>query len=92
MHQISFHSTINGYTLSIGKFTTLIMKAFKGWVTGSGVALSTVEINKLLLKKYCTIVEKILTFFATSGIFKLSIKPSLFHVSLLLELLALKAN
>ena len=64
----------------------LNMKAFKGWVTGSGIVLSTVEINELLLKKYCTIVDKILTFFIASGICKLSIKLSLFHKSLLLEL------
>ena len=54
----------------------LIMKAFKGWVTGSGVALSTVEINEWLPKKYYVIAGKTLM----SGMCKLSIRPDLFHV------------
>ena len=58
----------------------LIMKAFKGWVTGSGVALSTVEINEMLLKKYYVIAGKTPMFFAMSGMRKLSIRPNLFHM------------
>jgi hypothetical protein len=68
------------------------MKAFKGWVTGSGVALSTVEINEWLPKKYYVIAGKIVMFFAVNGMRKLSIRLSLFHVRLFLQLPAPKAN
>jgi hypothetical protein len=68
------------------------MKPFKDWVTGSGVALSTVEINELPPKKYYVIAGKIRMFFAVSGMRKLSIRLSLFHVRLFLLLLAPKAK
>jgi len=69
-----------------------IMKAFNGWVTGSGIALSTVEINKWLPKKYYVIAGKILMFFTVSGKRKLCIRLSLFHVCLFLQSPAPKAN
>ena len=58
----------------------LIMKAFKGWLTGSAITLSTVEINELLPKKYYVIAIKILMLFVVSGRRKLSIRLNLFHV------------
>jgi len=48
----------------------------------SGIALSTVEINKWLPKKYYVIAGKILMFFTVSGKRKLCIRLSLFHVCL----------
>jgi hypothetical protein len=76
----------------ISKSTMQIMKAFKDWVTGSGVALSTVKINKWLPKKYYMIAGKIVMFFSMRGMRKLSIRLSLFHVHLFLQLPAPKAN
>jgi hypothetical protein len=69
-----------------------IMKAFKGWVTGCGIALSTVRITKWLLKTYYMIAGKIVMFFTVSGMCKLSIRLSLFHMHLFLKLPAPKAN
>jgi hypothetical protein len=60
------------------------MKAFKDWATGSGVVLSIVKIKESLLKKFYMIASKILMYFAMSGMCKLSIRLSLFHVCLFL--------
>jgi hypothetical protein len=61
-----------------------IMKAFKGWVTGSGIALTTVKINEWLWRKYYMIASRIVMFFAVSGMHKLGIRLSLFHMHLFL--------
>jgi hypothetical protein len=59
-----------------------IMKAFKGWVTGSGIALTTVKINEWLWRKYYMIASRIVMFFTVSGMCKLGIRLSLFHMHL----------